>query len=159
MASCIGKIRMQGLVQVEADATWTNDPRNPIYYMVHVEKVALPLYPQFGTQPNIYYIPPRWAPREYLRQMFGPGVDAAIEKYANPSRELLALLQLFRATREVIFAFDVIPGPVAQTLNVGGRSRTIYDDTVVGYDAKGREVARVKVVEPVVTRPGSINSI
>ncbi|MBX7159599.1 MAG: 4Fe-4S dicluster domain-containing protein [Acidimicrobiia bacterium] len=159
MASCIGKIRMQGLVQVEADATWTHDPRNPIYYMVHVEKVALPLYPQFGTQPNIYYIPPRWAPREYLRQMFGPGVDAAIEKYANPSRELLALLQLFRATREVIFAFDVIPGPVAQTLNVGGRSRTIYDDTVVGYDAKGREVARVKVVEPVVTRPGSINSI
>ena len=159
MASCIGKIRMQGLVQVEADATWTHDPKNPIYYMVHVEKVALPLYPQFGTQPNVYYIPPRWVPREYLRQMFGPGVDAAIERYANPSRELLALLQLFRAARDVIFSFDVIPGPVASTLTIGGKTRTIYNDTAVGYDAKGREIVRAEVVDPVIDRPGKINSI
>ena len=33
---------------------------------------ALPLYPQFGTEPNGYYIPPRWVPRPYLEQMFGP---------------------------------------------------------------------------------------
>ena len=59
-------------------------------------KVALPLYPQFGTEPNGYYIPPRWVPRGYLQQMFGPGVDDAIEQYTCPDRELLAVLQLFR---------------------------------------------------------------
>ena len=33
--------------------------------------------------------PPRHSPRGYARQMFGPGVDNAIEKYLVPSRELL----------------------------------------------------------------------
>ena len=69
---------------------------NPLYYLVKVEKVALPLYPQFGTEPNGYYIPPRWVPSPYLRQMFGPGVDEAIENYTFPSRELMAVLPLFR---------------------------------------------------------------
>ena len=60
--------------------------------------MALPLYPQFGTEPNGFYIPPRWVPRGYLVQMFGPGVDHAIEQYTCPDRELLAVLQLFRAS-------------------------------------------------------------
>ena len=73
-------------------ARWTEDRYNPLYYLVHVAKVALPLYPQFGTEPNGYYIPPRWVPRPYLKQMFGPGVDQAIERYSAPDRELLAVL-------------------------------------------------------------------
>ncbi|MAE71922.1 MAG: nitrate oxidoreductase subunit beta, partial [Gemmatimonadetes bacterium] len=77
MASCIGQIRLQGLVEIGENGTWVEDRQHPLYYMVHVAKVALPLYPQLGTQPNAYYIPPRWAPRPYLRQMFGPGVDEA----------------------------------------------------------------------------------
>src|SRR3972149_1214108 len=99
MTACVGKIRLQGLVPLGADGAWADDPKNPIYYLVRVEKVALPLYPQFGTEPNIYYIPPRWVPRPYLRQMFGPGADEAVEKYSRPSRELLAVLQLFRASQ------------------------------------------------------------
>ncbi|HXF57480.1 MAG TPA: 4Fe-4S dicluster domain-containing protein, partial [Actinomycetota bacterium] len=95
MAACIGQIRMQGLVRMNPDGTWAEDRYHPLYYLVHVARVALPLYPQFGTQPNGFYIPPRWVPRPYLRQMFGPGVDAAIEKYLAPDRELLAVLQLF----------------------------------------------------------------
>jgi nitrate reductase / nitrite oxidoreductase, beta subunit len=81
MAACIGQIRLQGLVALDPDGTWTEDRYNPLYYLVHVARVALPIYPQFGTQPNGYYIPPRWVPRPYLRQMFGPGVDQAIEQY------------------------------------------------------------------------------
>ena len=78
MAVCPGKIRLNGLVEIAEDGTWVEDLQNPLYYLIREEQLALPLYPQFGTEPNIYYIPPRWAPRPYLRQMFGPGVDQAI---------------------------------------------------------------------------------
>jgi nitrate reductase beta subunit len=84
MAACIGQIRLQGLVKMNTNGTWAEDRYNPLYYLVHVAKVALPLYPQLGTAPNGYYIPPRWVPRPYLHQMFGPGVDEAIERYMNP---------------------------------------------------------------------------
>jgi nitrate reductase beta subunit len=159
MSACVGKIRLMGLVRVEADGTWTPDPTNPLYHLVHVEKVALPLYPQFGTQPNIYYIPPRWVPRRYLHQMFGPGVEHAIERYSNPSRELLAVLQLFRATRHIVFSFKIRKGKETGRITVGGTRRPIYDDTVIGYDEGGREVVRVSVMEPVFERPDKLNSI
>jgi len=125
-----------------------------------VAKVALPLYPQFGTEPNGYYIPPRWVPREYLRQMFGPGVDEAIEAYTRPSRELLAVLQLFRATRRIVFRFRIEPGPKVRDAVIGGRPWSMYDDTVIGYDRDGNEVVRLSVVEPFVERPRRyLNSI
>lgn len=153
MTACIGKIRLQGLVKVEPDGQWAEDRQNPLYYLVHVEKVALPLYPQFGTQPNVYYIPPRWVPRDYLRQMFGPGVDAAIERYTNPSRELLAVLQLFRATQKIIFSYRVEPGPKTAEFTVDGKKREIYNDTVIGFDSQGKEIVRITVNEPFYERP------
>jgi nitrate reductase beta subunit len=159
MAACVGKIRLQSLVLTEPDGTWTPDPTNPIYYLVHEEQVALPLYPQFGTQPNVYYIPPRWAPREYLRQMFGPGVDQAIARYMHPSRRLLALLQLFRAARVIAFNFEVIEGPKFDEFVVDGEKVELFDDTVIGYDSKGDEIVRVAVNEPIHERPGKLNSI
>jgi nitrate reductase beta subunit len=153
MSACIGKIRLQGLVQVDADGQWLEDRKNPLYYLVHVEKVALPLYPQFGTQPNVYYIPPRWVPRPYLRQMFGPGVDEAIERYTNTSRELLAVLQLFRASQRIVFSYEIEPGPKAEEVVVDGRVREIYNDTVIGFDSQGAEIVRVSVQEPFHERP------
>lgn len=159
MAACVGKIRMNGLVSVEADGTWTEDPDHPLYYLVHVEKVALPLYPQFGTQPNIYYIPPRWVPRPYLHQMFGPGVDHAIEAYTRPSRRLLALLQLFRVDQHMIFSFEVEEGEKVGEITVGGEIREIFNDTAIGFDAGGNEIVRVSVEEPLYERPGKINSL
>ena len=110
MSACVGKIRLQGLVKLNSDGTWFHDPSHPLYFLIRERKVALPLYPQFGTEPNGYYIPPRWVPRAYLRQMFGPGVDEAIERYQRPSRELLAVLQLFRTTQVILDRFEVIPG-------------------------------------------------
>ena len=63
--------------------------------LVNEWKVALPLRPDFGTEPNVFYVPPlapsafneggefddtkRRIPAEYLRERFGPGVDAALE--------------------------------------------------------------------------------
>lgn len=153
MAACIGQIRMQGLVQLEEDGSWKEDRQHPLYYMVHVAKVALPLYPQLGTQPNGYYIPPRWVPRPYLRQMFGPGVDGAIERYANPDRELLAVLQLFRRSNRIIYRYEFVEGPKVYEARVGDREVTLYNDTVIAYGREGQELFRTTIEEPIHVRP------
>lgn len=89
--TCIGKIQLQGFIsrpdQIRED--------NPIDYIVHIAKVAKPLYPQFGLEPNAYYIPPVHVPVAYLQQMFGWGVAEAIARYrrvAEDERLLGALL-------------------------------------------------------------------
>ena len=67
-----------------------------IYKLVHEWQVALPMRPDFGCEPNVFYIPPfspaafdekgefdddsSRIPSEFLQEMFGPGVDAALEK-------------------------------------------------------------------------------
>lgn len=145
MATCVGKIRLQGLVRIE-DGDWAEDASNPLYFLVRQERVALPLYPQFGTEPNIYYIPPRWVPRPYLRQMFGPGVDEAIDRYTNPSRELLAVLQLFRASQKIIFRYEIEEGE-----KIAGTE--MFNDTVIGFDKEGNEAVRLSVQEPFHVRP------
>jgi nitrate reductase beta subunit len=160
MASCPGQIRLQGLVQVEEDGTWASDPDNPLYYLVQEERMALPLYPQFGTQPNVYYIPPRWVPRPYLQQMFGPGVEDAIAAYVAPSRRAQAALQLFRVTQKIIFRFEVEEGEKVSEVNVNGRPLEVFNDTVIGYSRNGEEVVRVTVQEPFFERPVQyLNSI
>ncbi len=125
ISACVGKIRLQGYI---------DDPESPVYYLVRKEKVALPLYPQFGTEPNIYYIPPRWAPRGYLRQMFGPLAEQAIAKYSKPSHELLAVLQLFGATQKLVYSYAV------------------EDTQVIGFGKNKQEVVRVPIDEPVIVR-------
>ncbi|GIX48521.1 MAG: hypothetical protein KatS3mg131_2732 [Candidatus Tectimicrobiota bacterium] len=131
--TCIGKIRLQG---------WLSAPEaprrdNPIDYLVYVRKVALPLYPQFGLEPNVYYIPPVHVPRDFLVQMFGPGVDAAIAAYraAKDDPELLGALLLFGNTPRIVTSYKV------------------QDQQAIGYDEAGREVVRVPFQEPVYIRP------
>ena len=153
MSACVGQIRLQGLVDLNEDGSWKEDPQNPLYYMVKVAKVALPLYPQFGTEPNIYYIPPRWVPRGYLKQMFGPGVDEAIDSYRAPSRELLAVMQLFRRSQEIIFRYEIEEGEKAYETTIRGETFTMYNDTVIAFRENGEEIFRTEVEEPVVVRP------
>jgi nitrate reductase beta subunit len=153
MAACPGRIRLQGLVPIGPDGAWADDPKNPVTYLVRHEQVALPLYPQFGTEPNGFYIPPRWAPRSYLRQMFGPGVDAAIARYRAPSRQLLAVLQLFRASQRVLFRYEIEEGPKVFETEIDGKPWAMYDDTVIGFDELGREAVRLKIEEPIHERP------
>ena len=134
--------------------------------MIRERQVALPLYPQFGTEPNGFYIPPRWAPRDYLVQMFGPGVERAIEQYSCPDRELLAVLQLFRANQQILFRFQIDKGKKIGEIEVtmpDGTSRTqeLFNDTVVGFNKFDEEVVRVTVEEPTFERSSfaHVNSI
>ncbi len=165
MSASVGKIRLQGLVKKTAEAKWAEAADSPIHFLVRERGVALPLYPQFGTEPNGYYIPPRWAPRTYLTQMFGPGVEHALEQYCCPDRELLAVLQLFRATQQIIFKFKIEKGSkvaeIETTLPSGEKKvQEIFNDTVIGYNKLEKEVVRVTVEEPTFERRKEhVNSI
>ncbi len=166
MSACVGKIRLQGLVAIADDGTWADDPANPLYFLIRDRRVALPLYPQFGTEPNGFYIPPRWVPRGYLTQMFGPGVDHALEQYTCPDRELLAVLQLFRAQQQILFRYEIEQGPKVAEVPVilpSGREKVqeIFNDTVIGYNAFDKEVVRITIEEPTFERPKEhhLNSI
>ncbi len=166
MAACVGKIRLQGLVKIDDNGDWIEDPKNPLYYLIRERELALPLYPQFGTEPNGYYVPPRWVPRNYLKQMFGPGVEHAIEQYSCPDRELLAILQLFRAQQQIIFRYEIEKGPKVAEVEVtmpDGSSKTqeIFNDTVLGYNKFDEEVVRITVEEPTFERSPEhhVNSI
>jgi DMSO reductase family type II enzyme iron-sulfur subunit len=82
---CPGRVRHFG---------YLDDPESDIYKLVEVWKVALPLHPDFGTKPNVYYVPPLAParfdengdideenpriPTEYLHSLFGPDVDRAL---------------------------------------------------------------------------------
>jgi nitrate reductase beta subunit len=131
--NCIGKIRMAGYISTPDDAR----ADNPIDYLVHVRKVALPIYPQFGLEPNVYYIPPVHVPPTFLRQMFGPGVDAAIKTYRNAPNDpdLAGLLALFGSSESVM----------TRWMRRG--------EEVVGADDQGTPLVRVLMREPVHVRP------
>ena len=130
---CIGKIRGQGWIS-DGD---TIREDHPIDYLVRLRKLALPLYPQFGTGPNVYYIPPIHVPADYLEQMFGPGVQEAIDQYKNGKDDetLTGLLQLFGSSPEIMERFEVKSG-IAR-----------------GFNRDGKLVAEVPITEPVQERP------
>ncbi|MFN8546422.1 MAG: 4Fe-4S dicluster domain-containing protein [Candidatus Eisenbacteria bacterium] len=130
--NCIGKIRHAGFISTPDKAR----ADNPIDYLVHVRKVALPLYPQFGLEPNVYYIPPIHVPRPFLRQMFGPAVDQAIETYraSADDPDLAGLLALFGCTDRVV--------PRWKRIN----------DSIIGMEEDGTEIVRVPLKEPVHVR-------
>ncbi|MBM3483731.1 MAG: dehydrogenase [Alphaproteobacteria bacterium] len=130
--TCIGKIRLQGFITTPDKAR----EDNPLDYLVHVAKVAKPLYPQFGLEPNVYYIPPIHVPPAFLKQMFGPGVDQAIATYrqAVDDRKLLGALLLFGASRDIIHHFRV------------------EGDIAIGYDEAMAEMVRVPFKEPIYIR-------
>lgn len=126
--TCIGKIRLQGFISKPGE----EKEDNPIDYLVRIRKVAKPLYPQYGTEPNVYYIPPVHVPRDFLGQLFGPGVEQAIETYrsAPQDKKLLAALLMFGNTPRTLHRFAE------------------QKDHAVGFDADDKEVIRVPYTEP-----------
>jgi steroid C-25 hydroxylase beta subunit len=104
---CPGRLRFVGFLE---------DDGGPIAKLVYEWKVALPLHPEFGTGPNVYYVPPMLptrfdengdfdeseprVPMEYLRYLFGPQVDQALitlhtemeKKQEGKASELMDLL-------------------------------------------------------------------
>jgi nitrate reductase beta subunit len=131
--NCIGKIRLAGYVSRPEQAR----PENPLDYLVHIRKVALPIFPQFGLEPNVYYIPPIHAPVAFNRQLFGPGAAEAVKTYRNAIKDpdLAGLLCLFGSTEMVV-----------------SRWRR-QGETVSGMDEKGQELMKVPLNEPVHVRP------
>jgi DMSO reductase family type II enzyme iron-sulfur subunit len=82
---CVGRIRHVGYI---------DDENSHVYKLARQWKVALPLRPDFGTQPNVYYIPPLSPPKfneegevsdepripiGFLKKLFGPEVDNALK--------------------------------------------------------------------------------
>jgi ethylbenzene hydroxylase subunit beta/complex iron-sulfur molybdoenzyme family reductase subunit beta len=71
-----------------------DDVKATVHRLVHEWKVALPLHAEWGTEPNVFYIPPlsthwiredgsvdesrRRLPTEYLESLFGPRVREAL---------------------------------------------------------------------------------
>lgn len=130
--NCIGKIRIMGFI----NPPWQARENNPVDYLVHKQGLALPYYPQLGLEPNIYYIPPIHAKREYLEQMFGPRVDEAVERYRLLKSDPVAqgLLVLMGSSDRILHSFDV------------------RDGIARGYDEKGDEIVSVPTIEPMQVR-------
>lgn len=103
---CPGRLRFVG---------YLDDKEAPIGKLVHKFGVALPLHPEFGLEPNVFYVPPMSPeklddqgrptgqpriPLDYLESLFGPEVERAIttleeersKKKAGDSSELMDLL-------------------------------------------------------------------
>ncbi len=134
MRNCIGKIRIVGYVNKPEDSV----PDNPIDFLVHEKKIALPILPQLGLEPNIYYIPPIHSDLKFSRQMFGPGADDAVQTYKDITNgnepELRAVLLLCVSTDKILGRFE------------------LQGNEAVGFDVSDTEVVRVPLKEPVIVR-------
>jgi DMSO reductase family type II enzyme iron-sulfur subunit len=120
---CPGRIRHVG---------YLDDKESSVYKLVHEWKVAIPLHPEYGTQPNVYYVPPTGPkafdengdvdesksriPEEYIRSLFGEeGIKAlAIVKEemqkvrSGGKSELIDLLVVYKWT-DMFGGFDKDP--------------------------------------------------
>ncbi len=82
---CVGRTRW---------VSYRDDEDGPVYKLVDQYKVALPLHEEWGTEPNVFYVPPSAPPKfnadgslseepriplEYLETLFGEGVRQALE--------------------------------------------------------------------------------
>jgi ethylbenzene hydroxylase subunit beta/complex iron-sulfur molybdoenzyme family reductase subunit beta len=83
---CPGRVRFLGFL---------DDPDSAVHKLVKDWRVALPLHPEKGTQPNVYYVPPlspplydddgeiiegsERIPREYLESLFGSDVNRVLD--------------------------------------------------------------------------------
>ena len=120
---CPGRVRFVG---------YRDDENAPIWKLVEKWKVALPLHPEFGTEPNVFYVPPGAPasfdaegridtgkpriPNEYLVSLFGERVLDALqtlaEERAKAARgersELMDLLIAYR-WQDMFGGFDRDP--------------------------------------------------
>lgn len=83
---------------------WLDEAGSPINRLVNEYKIALPLHPEYGTRPNVYYIPPlsphplnedmsinedkSRIPPEYLESLFGPDVHGALAQLQGEMKKV-----------------------------------------------------------------------
>ena len=78
----------------------------------------------------------------------------------TPTRELLAVLQLFRRSNRIIFRYEVQEGPKVYEGTLHGKPMTVYNDTVIAYGKEGQEIFRTTIEEPIHVRSAAhANSI
>lgn len=120
---CPGRVRFVG---------YRDDKEAPIWKLVDKWKVALPLHPEYGTDPNVFYVPPFGPatfgadgdidedtpriPDEYLISLFGPKVLESLEilkaerakAKKGEKSELMDILIAYKWT-EMFGGFDTDP--------------------------------------------------
>ena len=109
---CVGRMRWVG---------YLDDEEGQVHKLVRKWQVALPLHPEYGTQPNVFYVPPLPGPPRYdakgkpipgseripvshLEGLFGPDVRRALatlegemaRRRAGRPSEVLDVLIAFR---------------------------------------------------------------
>jgi DMSO reductase family type II enzyme iron-sulfur subunit len=131
--NCPGRLVFVGIL---------DDERDPVHRLVHEWKVALPLHAEFGTGPNVFYVPPlspyrlredrsidtetMRIPPEYLESLFGPRLHEALatlrremERVRGGGRsELLDTLIAYRWKR-LFGPFDEEPAVVDAAKEAG----------------------------------------
>jgi DMSO reductase family type II enzyme iron-sulfur subunit len=103
--------------QCPGRARWVaylDDMTSSAYKLVHTYKVALRLHPEFGTEPNVYYIPPITPPRvtmegevlsgeripvEYLADLFGDTAKQGKSERIQRVKEVLETLRQEKAKK------------------------------------------------------------
>lgn len=132
---CPGRLRFVGLL---------DDPESPVHALVLRHKVALPLFPDKGTHPNVYYVPPFSPPKdgrpgasvlddprlplEQLKYFFGEGVVEVIGRLEGELKRAQAggkseVLQLLIG-RNAGVRFRVVPATVRAAAPGDGARRT-----------------------------------
>ena len=120
---CPGRIRFMG---------FRDDTRSPVHQLVDKWKVALPLHAEYGTQPNVFYVPPILpasydkngdvdesiprVPDKYLVSLFGPKVLTALatikaerEKKSTTGKSELMDLLIAYEWKKMFGGFDRDP--------------------------------------------------
>ena len=94
----------------------------PIWKLVDKWKVAIPLHPEYGTEPNVFYVPPLAPPR------FDENGDIDESKPRIPNEYLVSLFG-----PDVLRVLDVIKEEMATT-RAGGKSELV--DLLIAYKWK-----------------------
>ena len=119
---------------------YRDDENAPIYKLVDKWKVAVPLHPEHGTEPNVFYVPPIAPPRfdedgeineaspripeDYLVSLFGPKViealaildDEMAKARKGEKSELMDLLIAYK-WKEMFGGFDRDPATIEWVKN------------------------------------------
>jgi len=157
---CPGRLRFTG---------YRDDKEAPIWKLVDKWKVAIPLHPEYGTEPNVFYVPPLnpasfdkdgnidestpRIPDEYLISVFGPQVldslkilkaEMAKRKAGQPS-ELMDILIAYK-WEDNFGGFDKDPQTIDWQL--AGNNVQPAKDTGNGRFDDDEEVSAVKIIDP-----------
>ncbi len=130
---CPGRLRHVG---------YLDDENSSVYKLVNKYKIALPLHGEFGTGPNVYYIPPMSPPRtgadgnpdhsqpriptEYLEGLFGPRVTEVLDtlnsemdkRRRGEESEIMRTLIVYKWPEDIFPDFGVEPADLASVKEV-----------------------------------------